>query len=58
MGENSGLDTPPAPFELLDVEDVLKKLTKKEKVDLTAGKTIHFKTLILFTNIITNLKLF
>jgi hypothetical protein len=43
MGDISGLQTPPAPVELLDVEDVLKKLTKKEKVDLTAGKVVHRK---------------
>jgi len=41
MGDITGLRTPPTPFEILDVEDTLKKLTKKEKVDLTAGKLIH-----------------
>lgn len=28
----------PKPFELLDVEETLKKLTIKEKVDILAGR--------------------
>ncbi|TVY46446.1 putative beta-glucosidase I [Lachnellula occidentalis] len=37
MGDASDSQTHPSPIQLLDVEDVLKKLTKTEKAALTSG---------------------
>ena len=45
MGDVSGSQPHPSPIQLLDVEDVLKKLTKTEKAALTAG---DFNTFPLF----------
>ncbi|KAG0645275.1 hypothetical protein D0Z07_8823 [Hyphodiscus hymeniophilus] len=41
MGETQ-LPTPPSPVEPFDVDEVLKKLTSTEKIDLLAEQVLTF----------------
>lgn len=38
MAKVHRLPTPPSPIEPFDVEDVIKSLNTKEKIDLLSGK--------------------
>ena len=42
------LPTPPSPIEPFNVDDVLKKLNTKEKIDLLSGKAPHVYKFLLF----------